>query len=475
MFAVAKIGAVLVPINTRFRVTDLEYVLRQSDSTTLITVDCSGPISYLDMVRELLPELDACPAPQTLRSAAFPALRRVLVVSPHAYPGTLRWQDVVAAGERVSAAQLQARQRAVDPEATALILYTSGTTGFPKGVMHNHNVLRNITDEANRMAVRATDVILMYLPLFHAFGLYEGPLMSVVTGARQVLMEQFEPGAALRLIASQRATMIHGFDTHFHDLMTYPDCARTDRSSLRIGLLAAGLASSAPVARQAQRLLCHTVSGWGMTEVGVGAALGYPTDAEDDRCLASGAALPGYECKIIDPETGRMLPPDMPGELCCRGYGVMQGYYKKPAETAQAIDAEGWLHSGDMATMRDDGTIRFLGRYKEMLKVGGENVDPVEVEALLLHHPAVSQVKVVGVPDARLQEVACACVILTPGVQVEAEALLALCRGKIASFKIPRYVLYMPEYPMTSSGKVQKFKLREMGIEALGLAAITAD
>jgi len=475
LFAVAKIGAVLVPMNTRFRVTDLEYVLRQSDSTTLITADRSGPIGYLDVVRELLPELDACPDPQTLRSAAFPALRRVMVVSPRASPGTLRWQDVMAAGESVSAAQLHARQRAVDPEATTLILYTSGTTGFPKGVMHNHNVLRNITDEANRMAVRATDVILMYLPLFHAFGLYEGPLMSVVTGARQVLMEQFEPGAALRLIASQRATMIHGFDTHFHDLMTHPACARTDRSSLRIGLLAAGLASSAPVARQAQRLLCHTVSGWGMTEVGVGAALGYPTDTEDDRCLASGAALPGYEFKIIDPETGRMLPPDMPGELCCRGYGVMQGYYKKPTETAQAIDAEGWLHSGDMATMREDGTIRFLGRYKEMLKVGGENVDPVEVEALLLHHPAVHQVKVVGVPDARLQEVACACVILKPGVQVEAEALLATCRGKIASFKIPRYVLYMPEYPMTSSGKVQKFKLREMGIEALGLASLTAD
>jgi fatty-acyl-CoA synthase len=396
-----------------------------------------------------------------------------MVVGTPAYPGTLRWRDVVAAGEAVPTAQLHARQRAVDPDATTLILYTSGTTGFPKGVMHNHNVLRNITDEANRMAVRATDVILMYLPLFHAFGLYEGPLMSVVTGARQVLMEQFEPGTALRLIASERATMIHGFDTHFHDLMTHPDCAQTDRSSLRTGLLAAGLASSAPVARQAQRLLCPTVSGWGMTEVGVGAALGYPTDTEDDRCLASGAALPGYEFKIIDPGTGCLLPPDVPGELCCRGYGVMQGYYKKPTETAQAIDAEGWLHSGDMATMRDDGTIRFLGRYKEMLKVGGENVDPVEVEALLLHHPTVSQVKVVGVPDARLQEVACACVILKPGAQMAPEELLAVCRGKIASFKIPRYVLCMQEYPMTSSGKVQKFKLREMSIEALGLTSIS--
>jgi fatty-acyl-CoA synthase len=263
--------------------------------------------------------------------------------------------------------------------------------------------------------------------------------------------------------------MMHGFDTHFHDLMAHPACAHTDRSSLRIGLLAAGLASSEPVARQAQQVLCPTVSGWGMTEVGVGATLGYPSDATDDRCLASGAPLPGYAFKIISPETGQTLPPDTPGELCCRGYAVMQGYYKKPEETAKAIGADGWLHSGDMATMRDDGTIRFLGRYKEMLKVGGENVDPVEVEALLLRHPAVSQAKVVGVPDARLQEVACACVVLVSGTQVEAADLLAFCRGKIAGFKIPRYVLYMKDYPMTSSGKVQKFKLRELILEELRL------
>lgn len=469
LFAVAKVGAVLVPINTRFRTTDLEYVLHQSDSTTLITTDHSGPVGYLDMVREVIPELDTCADPQALQAKKFPELRRVMVVSPHTFPGTLRWTDVIAAGAQVSPTQLAERQQAVDPDATSVIMYTSGTTGFPKGVMHNHNMLRNIIDEANRMAVRNTDVILMYLPLFHAFGLYEGPLMSVVTGARQVLMEQFDPGEALRLIASEKATMIHGFDTHFHDLMAHPDCPNTDHSSLRIGLLAAGLSSTEPVARQAQQRLCRTVSGWGMTEVGVGAALGFLDDPVDDRCLASGAALPGYECKIIDPATGSMLPPGTPGELCCRGYGVMQGYYKKPDDTARAVDAQGWLHSGDMATMRDDGTIRFLGRYKEMLKVGGENVDPVEVEALLLQHPAVQQVKVVGVPDSRLQEVACACVVLTPGAQGEADALIAFCRGKIASFKIPRYVLYMKEYPMTSSGKVQKFKLRELCLEELQL------
>jgi fatty-acyl-CoA synthase len=419
------------------------------------------------MVRELIPELATCTAPHALQTAAFPELRQVCVVSPRSYPGTLHWEAVLQAGAAVPTAQLEARQQSVDPDATVLIMYTSGTTGFPKGVMHSHNVVRNITDEANRMAVRPRDVILMYLPLFHAFGLYEGPLMSVVTGARQVLIDQFDPGEALRLIASERVTMLHGFDTHFHDLMEHPDCVHTDRSSLRTGLLAAGLASSEPVARRAQKALCRTVSGWGMIEVGVGGSLGFPTDSEDDRCLASGAPLPGYEFKIIHPETGQTVPYGTPGELCCRGYAIMQGYYKKPQETARAIDVDGWLHSGDMATMREDDTICFLGRYKEMLKVGGENVDPVEVEALLLQHPAVNQVKVVGVPDARLQEVACACVILAAGAQVEPETLIAFCRGKIASFKLPRHILFMKEYPMTSSGKVQKFKLRESSIAAL--------
>jgi fatty-acyl-CoA synthase len=469
-YAVAKIGAVLVPVNTRFRTTDLEYVLRQSDSTTLVTTDHSGPVGYLDMVRELLPGLDNSDDPNALHIAEFPELRRVVTVSEQAYPGTLRWTDVAASGDAVPVADLRARQQAVDPDDTALIMYTSGTTGFPKGVMHNHNILRNVVDEANRMAVRPTDVTLMYLPLFHAFGLYEGALMTIVTGSRQILTETFDPGEALRLIESEKVTMMHGFDTHFQDMADHPDCDHTDRSSLRTGILAAGLPSSEPVARRTQTRLCCTVSGWGMTEVGVGAALGYPTDTEDDRCAASGAALPGYDFKIIDPDTGERVPYRTPGELCCRGYGVMQGYYKKPEETAQTVDADGWLHSGDMATMREDGTIRFLGRYKETLKVGGENVDPVEIEALLLQHPAVSQVKVVGVPDARLQEVACACVVLEPGAQVEPEDLLAQCRGKIASFKIPRHVLFRKEYPMTSSGKVQKFRLTELCIEALGLA-----
>jgi fatty-acyl-CoA synthase len=468
MLAVMKIGAILVPINTRFRTADLEYVVRQSNSTTLITVDRSGPIRYDEMLRELCPDLNHAD-PDHLSSPLLPDLQRIVILGEQRYAGTHAWPEVLARGAGIPEAALAERQQAVDPDATALIMYTSGTTGFPKGVMQNHSLMRTVIDQANRMGVTARDVILMYLPLFHAFGLYEGPLMMLVTGACIVLTTIFDPAEALALIAQERATMLHGFDTHFHDLMNHPNCATTDLRSLRAGLLAAGMASSESVARQAQHLLCPTLTGWGMTEVGVGALLSFLDSSEDDRCLGSGWPLPGYEFKVIDPATGQSLPPGTMGELCTRGYGVMQGYYKKPEETAKTIDMEGWLHTGDMAIMRADGMVRFLGRYKEILKVGGENVDPVEVEAFLLQHPAINQVKIVGVPEARLNEVAAACIVLNPGMDVTPAALVEFCRGKFASFKIPRHVLFVKEFPMTSSGKVQKFRLREVAMEELGL------
>jgi fatty-acyl-CoA synthase len=471
MFAVMKIGAILVPINTRFRTADLEYVVRQSNSTTLITVDHSGPVRYGDMVCELCPDLDDTNRDH-VSTALLPDLRRIVVLGEQRFAGTHTWPEVLANGEGFPDATLEERQRAVDPDETVLIMYTSGTTGFPKGVMHNHSILRNIIDQANRMGVTPRDVILMYLPLFHAFGLYEGPLMIMLTGARMVLTTRFDPAEALTLIAQEKATMLHGFDTHFHDLMNHPTCATTDLHSLRTGLLAAGMASSEPVARKAQHLLCPTLTGWGMTEVGVGALLSFLDSPEDDRCVGSGWPLPGYEVKVTDPTTGQSLPPGTMGELCTRGYGVMQGYYQKPEETAQAVDANGWLHTGDMAIMHADGMVRFLGRYKEILKVGGENVDPVEVEAFLLQHPAVNQVKIVGVPDTHLNEVGVACIVLNSGTHVTAADLMEFCRGKLASFKIPRHVLFVKDFPMTSSGKVQKFRLREVAIEDLKLQGI---
>jgi fatty-acyl-CoA synthase len=467
-FALATIGAVVVPINTRFRTSDLAYVLRQSDTTTLITVDRSGPVDYLDMVRQVCPEIGSRD-PAHLYPESFPALRRVVVVGESPYPGTSRWEEVLVGAAAVAPSALAHRRRQVDPDATVLILYTSGTTGFPKGVMHSHNIQRTIIDAGSRMGITPRDVILMYLPLFHVFGLYEGLLMSVATGARMVLTTLFDPGEVWRLIAQEGATILNGFDTHFHALTTHPACAQTDRSRLRTGLFATGMASSEPAARRTQRLLCPTVTAWGMTEIGCGVTRSFLDSPEEDRCLASGCALPGYTCKVIDQGTGAPVPYGTVGELCVRGYSLMQGYYKKPEETAAVIDAEGWLHTGDVVTMRDDGTIRFLGRYKDLLKVGGENVDPIEVEGFLLRHPAIDQVQIIGVPDPRLSEVPCACILPTPGEDVTHDALVAFCRGQLASFKIPQYTVIMEGFPMTSSGKVQKFKLREMVTASLGL------
>ncbi len=468
-FGLAKIGAVLVPINTQFRTVDLDYVVRQSDTTTLIAAERSGPVHYLAMIQELCPELASAPR-DDLAPAVFPELKRVVILSDAAHPGTYGWQEVLTLGEQVTDAELRAREQAVDPDDTALIMYTSGTTGFPKGVMHGHNLIRNVMDEASRLGIRQSDVIMMYLPLFHAFGLYEGPLMCLATGARMVLTATFDPAESLRLIEAEKCTIAHGFDTHFHDLMSHPDFEQRDTRSIRTGIFASGMKSSVPIARTAQTRFGRFVSGWGMTEVGVGGALGFPHDPPEINAELSGYPLVGYDFKIIDPETGVELPPNTPGEICCKSYMLMQGYYKKPEETARILDAEGWLHAGDMGYINDDGYLHFLGRYKEMLKVGGENMDPVELEGHLLRHPAVSQVKVVGVPDERLNEVAAACVVLKPGANVTAEDLMAFCHD-LANFKRPRYVLFMKDYPMTASGKVQKFNLRKIAMQELRLPA----
>jgi fatty-acyl-CoA synthase len=457
--AVMRIGAVLVPINTRLRSDDSAYLLTQSESTTLIIAARSGPIDYLGMVRGLLPSLGR--DGDVVREEKLPDLRRVIVLGDSAVPGTVPWSSLLEGGRRIGEDVLRARFAAVDPDATAFIIYTSGTTGFPKGVMHCHNILRNVVDRGYRMAITHADTILMYLPLYHLFGFSEGMLMSLATGARQVLTETFNAEESLGLVEAERATILHGFDTHFKDLLDCYQRRPRDTSSVRTGLLASGMASSVAIARQARTTFGRMLSGYGMSEIGAGVTLSALDSTEEQCTEASGYPAPGYELRILDPETGRDQPPGSPGEILVRGYMLMQGYYRKPEETRQAVDPEGWLHTGDMGLIRPDGHLRFMGRYKDMLKIGGENVDPLEVEAHLMRIPAIAAAAVVGFPDARLGEVAVAFVTLQPGRSLTTAEVADACHGRIAGYKIPRHVLILDELPMTGSGKVQKVKLRQ--------------
>ena len=445
MFAVMKIGAVLVPVNTRFRTEDMAYVLAQSDAAAVILAERSGPIEYLAMLREVVPALGTRPDPR------FPHLRSVVA----------DWPGLLERGRQVGDEDLRARAGAVDPEQDAFIFYTSGTTGFPKGAVHNHRLVRNTWDHGDRMGVSVNDVILMYLPLFHAFGFIEGPLMSMVRGARQVLTETFDPHECLDLLAGERATIIHGFDTHYQALLEAQEAKPRDVSSVRTGICGTGMSSSIPIARRARRTFGNLMTGFGMSEVGIGVTFSF-LDSTEEQCVeANGYPGSGYELRIVDPVTGKDQPVSEPGEILVRGYMVTRGYYNKPEETARAIDAEGWFHTGDMGLLRPDGHMRFLGRYKDMLKIGGENVDPMEVEAFLMSHPAIAAAAVVGLPDARLAEVAVAFVMLAPGATLSERDVVEHCRGRVASFKIPRHVRFVDALPMTTTGKVQKVKLRE--------------
>lgn len=468
MFALAKIGAVMIPINTRFRTEDLKYVLRQSDSSTLVTMERSGPVEFLAMVREACPEIGRG-KPGNWQSGEFPLLRRVISLGDGGLSGVIEWRALLARADEVSEGELAERAAGVRPEDTLYLMYTSGTTGFPKGAMQAHNVIRNALQAEEKLAVGENDCTIMFLPLFHAFGYFEGPLLCAVSGTKLVLTETFQPAEVLGLIESERGTLIHGFDTHWQDLMDCEERGRFDLSSLRTGYLASGLSSTARVAERAHRELCPTVTGWGMTECMPGALSSFFGDTLHHAAWTSGYPAEGLEFRIVEPATGKDVPDGTPGEILLRGPSLMQGYYRKPKETAEAIDGEGFLHTGDVGVREADGYIRFLGRYKEMLKVGGENVDPAEVEAFYLQHPDILKIQIVGVPDERLGETPAAFVQLRPGASLDGNALAGFAKGKLASFKIPRHFFQIEAYPMTPSGKVKRFELRALAKERLGM------
>ena len=491
LFAIARIGAILVPANTRFRAGDIEYLVRQSECSTLITHDVSGPVDYLSMVRELVPESRTAARGGTLRSERFPHLERIVTVSDREHAGVTPYPALVEAGRTVSDDSLAALARAVSVDDTLFIMFTSGTTGFPKGVMRNHHLLRNHCDRMERLAITESDVVLNYLPLFHIFGYVDGPLLSAMAGSRQVLTANFDPDECIGLVETERATQMQGFDSHLKALMDAQERRPRDTSSLRVGFFPSGMASSIPIVLRAREVFptMRTLTAYGSTEGGANICTSFLDSSEEQRCETSGRPCDGFEIRIADPVTGAGLPIGAPGEILVRSYNLMQGYYRKPEETAAAIDSDGWLRSGDLGYLREDGYLRFLGRVKDTLRVGGENVDPVEVEQLLLEHPKVNEAAVVAYPDERLTEVGVAFVVpggedgadpATEGERADADPsrearhdalareIRDFGRGRVASFKLPRHVLFVPELPMTSSGKVRKAELRELALARLG-------
>lgn len=465
-FAIQKIGAVGVPLNTRYREHDLGFVLRHSECKLLFTVDRSGPVDYVGILEKVVPGFKGG---VTKKTPEFPHLENVVIVSATGAGGEASWDHFLKGADAVSEKQLEDAAASVKHEDFALIVFTSGTTGNPKGVLHDNSCAFNIKERAAMWPLGEGDVNLNYLPVFHVYGLGEIVIASFFTGTHQILMDSFDPNLALDIVEKEKVKGLHGFETHWADLLRVLDSGRkVDLSSVKFGTFPAGQESSTAVARIVNERICPTVTGFGMSETWGWVCTNAPEDPLEQRVATSGKPMKGLELKIVDPVTGEEVPNNEMGEICMRGYTVMRGYFREPEATARTIDKDGWLHTGDQGYKLDDGCCVFKGRYKEMLKVGGENVSPAAVETeLLALVPEIDQIAVVGYPDPRLMEVPAAYIVPKAGKTVTLESVTEKCKGKIASFKIPKHVLIVPSLPATASGKVQRVLLKAQVLKDL--------
>ncbi|MDR5001303.1 AMP-binding protein [Brevibacillus parabrevis] len=470
-FGTAKMGGVLVTVNTSYRVHELEYLLRQSESTTLLLIDGYRDANYLDMIKEICPELETC-EPGALQSKRLPHLRNVIYLGEERQPGMFLWADLLARAELVSEEERRLRQESLSPDDVINMQYTSGTTGFPKGVMLSHvNIVNNAIKVAECQGLGIEDRVCIPVPFFHCFGCVMGTLACVATGATMVPVTAFDSGLVLSIVEAERCTALYGVPTMFIAELNHPSFAERDLSSLRTGIMAGSLCPIEVMKNVVDKMGIRDITiAYGQTEASPVITQTRPEDSIERKVSTVGRLHEGVEAKVIDPATGETLPPGVQGELCTRGYLVMKGYYNMPDQTAKAIDEEGWLHTGDLATVDEEGYYRITGRLKDMIIRGGENIYPREVEEFLYTHPKILDVQIVGVPDAKYGEQVLACIRVKPGETLTEEEVLAYCEGKIARFKTPRYIQFVAEYPMTASGKIQKFKLREQALASFDLA-----
>jgi len=471
-FSTGKMGAVMVTVNTSYRTFELEYLLKQSDSSTLLLVPGIRGREYLDMIYELCPELQEC-APGQLQSARLPLLKNVILIGDEKLPGMYTWSEVMAMGDRVSDGELAARQASLEPGDVINMQYTSGTTGFPKGVMLTHtNLIGNAVSLAECMALDEKDRLCIPVPFFHCFGCVLGTLTCVVSGAAMVPVPSFNPAKVLETIEKEKCTAIHGVPTMFIAELEALSHKSYDTSHLRTGIMA-----GSPCPTEVMKAVVNTLGAgeicitYGQTESSPGITMTRTDDPLELRVSTVGRALPNVEVKIVNPETGETVPPGVQGELCTRGYHVMKGYYNMPEATAQAIDKDNWLHTGDLAMMDTNGYCKITGRLKDMIIRGGENIYPREIEEYLYTNPKVKDIQVVGVPSEKYGEEVVAFIQLKEGQTATEEEIKDYCRDRIARFKVPAAVIFVNEYPATASGKIQKYKLREMATKKLGREA----
>jgi fatty-acyl-CoA synthase len=457
--AIGRIGAVLVPVNTRYKAEEVAYILSQSDARALIMLPRMWGTDYVDMLNGLAPDL-AGQQPGALALRAFPMLRAVVVDGDEAPSGALALSALLSA--EPDEAALAAAIAAVTPDDRLLICYTSGTTGRPKGAMHSHRVLKQATKVGLAMRVEPGDRVLGHMPFYHVAGLFMALVPALTLGAGLVLTPHWEAGAALELIERERVTMFGGIPTHFYDLMGHPSLPERDISSLKAAWI-----GGSPVMRETflqimEKLgLEKILSSYGMTENTISTTFNRWDDPIELCCQNKAPILADGEVKIVDPDTLEALPAGRDGEIWCRGETVMLGYYRNPEATRETITEDGWLRTGDIGRFDDEGNLSITGRIKEMFKIGGTNAYPAEIEQHLAKLPEVKMSVVVGAPDERLGEVGFAWIQLQPGASLTAEAVIGHCKGRIADYKAPRHVRFLDEFPLTSTGKIQRMALAE--------------
>jgi len=468
MFATAKIGAVLVTINTNYKLAELEYLLKNADIHTLCLVDGFRDSDYINMIFDLVPELKNSQR-GNLKSEIFPKLQNVIFIGPQKHRGMYNTSELILLGSHIDDMELELIKENISCHDVVNMQYTSGTTGFPKGVMlTHHNILNNGFAAGECMRFTHNERLLVCVPLFHCFGSGLALCTVITHGCTMVMVENFDPLMVLASVEKEKCTALFGVPTMFIAELNHPMFNLFDLSSLRTGIMAGDLCPIETMNQVMQKMhMKDIIIVYGLTETSPGMTATRTHNSPEVRATTVGFELPNVEVKIVNPETGEDCPVGEQGEICCRGYNLMKGYYNNPEATSKIIDKDGWLHSGDLAVKTSDGFYRITGRIKDMIICGGENIYPREIENFIDNIPEVEAVEVVGVPSKKFGEQVGAFVKLKSGSKLTEEAVQEFCRGKIAHNKIPQYVFFVNDFPITASGKIQKYKLRELSLQLL--------